>query len=97
MRVQTVRDVGSAVRRAREAAGTSQAELAATVGLSRRWLSALEAGKPAIDLGLVLRALDGVGLRLEVSPTDPAAAPQLAAASTGVDLDELLDAYRTGS
>lgn len=70
----------------------TQADLADTVGVSRQWLSALENGKPAIDLGLVLRVLDGLDLHLEVGPALPDTP-----SPTGVDLDELLDAYRDRS
>lgn len=101
MRVQTVRDLGLATRRARETAGLAQADLASSVGVSRQWLSAFETGKPNIDLGLVLRVLDRLGLRLEVSlqvsVADPSSAPSLAVAATEVNLDELLDAYRARS
>lgn len=41
-------DLGRAVRHARRRAGLSQDELAARLGVTQRWLSELETGKPKI-------------------------------------------------
>ncbi len=60
----------------------TQVELAAAAGVSRRWLSNLEAGKATAEVGLVLRILHALGLVLDARPTEPA--------SGDVDLDELL-------
>ena len=41
-----------------------QAELARRIGVSRLWVNQIERGKPGASLGLVLRALDALGVRL---------------------------------
>jgi HTH-type transcriptional regulator/antitoxin HipB len=46
--VRTPQDLGRAVRHARKAAGLSQRALAARLGVSQRWLTELETGKPKI-------------------------------------------------
>ncbi|WP_229665802.1 helix-turn-helix transcriptional regulator [Ornithinimicrobium pekingense] len=54
--LRTVRDVGAAVRRARREAGLSQHALADRAGVSRQWLSRVEAGKgPSAEIGKVPR------------------------------------------
>ncbi len=95
--VETIRDLGVVVRQARLAAGLAQGELARSVGVSRQWLSALETGKPAVDLGLVLRVLDRLGLGLEVGRAAAGVARSPSTVTPGVDLDDLLDAYRRPS
>ncbi len=51
--------------------------LAKRVGVSRQWLIEAERGKPRAEVGLVLRMLDALGVRLavdesEISPADRA-------------------------
>lgn len=46
--LRTPEDLGRAVRHARHAAGLSQRALAARLGVSQRWLTELETGKPKI-------------------------------------------------
>lgn len=47
-RLATPQDLGRAVRHARNEAGLSQVELAARLGVTQRWLSELETGRPKI-------------------------------------------------
>jgi HTH-type transcriptional regulator/antitoxin HipB len=79
------RDVGHAIRDRRQELNLSQAQLADAAGVSRRWLLALESGKPTAQLDLVLRTLDALGLvvdvRAELTPGD-------------VDLVELVSDHR---
>ncbi len=86
-KIITTRDLASAIRGRRLALGLTQAEVAARVGVSRPWLSQIEAGKPTANIGLVIRLLDALGLQLEVTDRPP-----LADDST-TDLDALLDEY----
>ena len=54
-------EVGSALRAIRLRRGITQAEVAEAAGISRKWVSNAERGKPSADVGLVvavLRALD---------------------------------------
>ena len=66
MRLHTADEIGTAVREARRQRGLSQGALAELIGASRQWVQRLEAGTPGVELGLTLRALTGVGLRLDV-------------------------------
>lgn len=58
-------DLGRAVRHARRRAGLSQAALAERLGVTQRWLSELETGKPKI---LDARLFDVIS-RLGISVT----------------------------
>lgn len=68
MRIASARDLGLVVRQGRQDRGQTQAQLAAAAGVSRRWLSDLEAGKATAEIGLVLRTLDALGIGLDASP-----------------------------
>ena len=74
------RALGLAVRERRRELGLSQQALAERIGVSRQWVIDLEGGKERAELGLVMRALRGLALRVLVEPltSDP------------LDLDALL-------
>lgn len=65
MIVHTPRDLGHLVRECRTKRLLTQARLAAAVGVSRKWIIDLEAGKTAADLSLVLRTLRALGVELD--------------------------------
>jgi y4mF family transcriptional regulator len=48
-----------------------QADLARRVGVSRQWIVAMEQGKPSVEIGLVLRTLETLGLECVLTPIDP--------------------------
>jgi HTH-type transcriptional regulator / antitoxin HipB len=81
MRLSDANDLGLYLRETRLAASMTQAQLAARAGVSRRWLSDLEAGKPTAEVGLVFRVVAALGLFLDARP-EPAA---------DFDLDAYLD------
>lgn len=68
MRIPTTKAAGAAVRRTRLERDWSQQRLADEAGVSREWVSAVERGKPALDLRLLLDVLDALGLELSVHP-----------------------------
>ncbi|MCY4101659.1 MAG: helix-turn-helix domain-containing protein [bacterium] len=82
--LQTSRDLGAAIRRARQDRGLSQAELAARAGVGRPWLSEVERGKRTAEVGRVLLVVSA--LDLAVALVD---APG-SADGRGVDIDALL-------
>lgn len=90
MRIGSIRDVAVAVRGRRTDLGLSQAELARLAGVSRKWISEFEAGKPTAEFGLVLRVLDELGIVLDLidCKEDPSRAARR------VDLDALLNEQR---
>ena len=105
MRVQSIADVASAVRGRRMDLKLSQSALAGLTGISRKWISEFEAGKTTAEFALVIRVLEGLGIKLEldIDPSSHAAAtsPRTSAATetrraqNSVDLDVLLEGYRT--
>jgi y4mF family transcriptional regulator len=91
MRINTIQDIAATVRGRRTDLKLSQTELAQRAGVSRKWISEFEAGKATAEFGLVLRVLEELGMVLWVADEE-AAPPQVA---PRVDLDALLDEYRT--
>jgi HTH-type transcriptional regulator/antitoxin HipB len=83
LRIGSARDLGSYVRDQRRTAGWSQTDLATRAAVSRRWLSDLEAGKPTVEVALVLRVCAALGQVLDVRP-EPA---------TDFDLDDYLKRF----
>jgi transcriptional regulator with XRE-family HTH domain len=55
---------GDAIRQARSARGISEAELAKDIGISKEFLSAMEAGQKRPTLEILLL----IALRLEIAP-----------------------------
>ncbi len=69
MRLNSTRDLGLYVRHRRRELGMTQAELAGSAQVSRRWLSDLEGGKATVEVGLVFKVLHTLDITLEASPT----------------------------
>lgn len=82
--LRTSRDLGAALRGARQDRGLSQAELAARAGVGRPWLSEVESGKRTAEVGRVLLVVSALDLAVALVP-----APE-PADSRGVDIDALL-------
>jgi HTH-type transcriptional regulator / antitoxin HipB len=94
MRIRSMADVAAAVRGRRLDRGLSQSELAEMAGVSRKWISELEAGKPTVETVLVIRILEALELHIELSQDSEAAETSPGTISDPVDLDVLLDDYR---
>jgi transcriptional regulator with XRE-family HTH domain len=62
--------MGQLLRDQRKRLGLSQQALAQSVGVSRHWVMALERGNSGAELGLVLKALAAVGLRVDARGSD---------------------------
>jgi HTH-type transcriptional regulator/antitoxin HipB len=70
--METLPDVGAAFRQLRKAAGLTQAEVAAAVGMRQEALSRFEAGRAAdFSLGKLLRLLQAVDARLDFEAAGP--------------------------
>ncbi len=67
MFVRTPGDFGAIIRDRRRQLELEQAELAKLIGVSRQWVVGIEQGRERAELGLVLRALDSLGISLRSS------------------------------
>ncbi|MET0532847.1 MAG: helix-turn-helix domain-containing protein [Steroidobacter sp.] len=61
--LRNAEQLGSTVRLKRNEKGLSQSALAELLGVERKWVLRLEAGNPKAEFGLVLKALELVGIR----------------------------------
>ena len=62
MKINSVQDLAAAARGRRISLGLTQTVLAVQAGVSRPWLSQVEAGKPSAEIGLIIRLLDALDL-----------------------------------
>jgi HTH-type transcriptional regulator/antitoxin HipB len=93
MQVRAPIDLGLVIRARRKQLGLDQRGLAQRVGVSRQWIIAIEQGKPSAELGLVLRTLRELGIRLDaVSPE--AEKPPRGHPAAAIDLDAIVDRAR---
>jgi HTH-type transcriptional regulator/antitoxin HipB len=93
MLLRTPMDIGAAIRDRRRRLGLGQDELAARIGVSRKWIIDVEKGKPRAAMGLLLRTLDALGLRLTIDDGAPVARKRRKTVHT-VDIDRILDSAR---
>lgn len=68
MQINTSQEIGILVRQRRKEVALSQQALAGLIGASRQWIQNLETGKPGLELGLTIRALTALGIRLDARP-----------------------------
>lgn len=88
MSIRTPADLGAVIREHRKLRGFDQAELAKRIGVSRQWVIGIERGRARAELGLVLRALDALGIQLNVLLPNP---KPIAA---GPDIDAIVSAAK---
>jgi HTH-type transcriptional regulator/antitoxin HipB len=67
MFIRTPADLGAVVRDRRKQLGLDQSTLAKRIGVSRQWVIGVERGHARAAMGLVLRAIDALGIRLDAS------------------------------
>ncbi|MBY0510627.1 MAG: helix-turn-helix transcriptional regulator [Rhodospirillaceae bacterium] len=85
MLVRTANDLGTAIRDHRKRRGWDQQTLASHVGVSRQWIIDVEKGKPGASIGLVLRALDALGM-----PINLAVKPSTRTRVASIDIDQIV-------
>lgn len=73
MRVRTIREIGLLVYNERKRQGLSLQAVAERVGCTRQWVAELEAGGERLEVALVLRTLNALGIRLDTSSEHPVA------------------------
>ena len=64
--IQTIKQLGHALRAARKQLGLTQPQLALAAGVGVRFIVDLEAGKTTLRLENVLRVIDALGGKLEL-------------------------------
>ena len=67
---QNSEQLGRAIRLKRLEKGLSQKDLAARLGVERKWVIRLEAGNPKAELGSVLKALELLDIRPSLGNED---------------------------
>jgi HTH-type transcriptional regulator / antitoxin HipB len=73
MRVRTIREIGLLVHNERKRQGLSLQAVAERVGCTRQWVAELESGGERLEVALVLRTLNALGIRLDTSSEHPVA------------------------
>jgi HTH-type transcriptional regulator/antitoxin HipB len=89
MLVRTPADLGAVIRDRRKQLKLDQSALAKRIGVSRQWVIEVERGHARAELGLVLRAIDALDIRLDadVAPTSKRVSP---GTSPGIDIDAIV-------
>lgn len=70
MPVRSVEELGAAIRQRRRELDWDQQYLAERAHVSRQWIVEVETGKPRAEIGLLLRTLQALDLKLEIAPED---------------------------
>lgn len=83
-------DIASLIKARREALGLSQQALADRLTVSRKWVNEIEQGNSNAKLGLVMRALNELGIDLygQTSSTETGVKP---GPLDGIDIDAIAD------
>jgi y4mF family transcriptional regulator len=66
-RLQTTKELGTEMRKARKLLGLTQSQLALTAGVGIRFIVDLESGKPILRLEYVLRVIDTLGGQISLT------------------------------
>jgi HTH-type transcriptional regulator / antitoxin HipB len=93
MRIRTTADLGALIRDRRTKLGLDQKTLAAKVGVSRQWIVEVEKGKPRAEIGLLLRTIDVLGIRLTTGNED-SGNTKTAGENPAVDIDPIIASAR---
>ena len=90
MWAQTAAEIGKIIRTARLHRKLSQADLAHLLGTTQAWVSEVEKGKDTAQIGLVLRALNRLGVKLKTGVVPWDTPKPTGAAGKGVDLNRII-------
>lgn len=89
MLIRTPGDMGALIRSRRKELGLDQAGLAERIGVNRKWVIEMEKGHARAELGIVLRTLNALNIRLSEFTDQPA--PQKVRVQI-VDIDKIISA-----
>jgi y4mF family transcriptional regulator len=84
-------EIGKIIRAARLRRKLSQAELAHLLGTTQAWISEVEKGKDTAQIGLVLRVLTQLNVRLRADEQLPDMKPAKRPKEKHVDLDRIIE------
>jgi y4mF family transcriptional regulator len=87
MFIRTPADLGAVIRDQRKQLGLDQSTLAKRIGVSRQWVIGVERGHSRAAMGLVLRAIDALGIRLDASK---ASTSRYGPAASAVDINSIV-------
>lgn len=87
MLLRTPADLGAALRDRRKQLGLDQSTFAKRIGVSRQWVIGVERGHSRAAMGLVLRAIDALGIRLDASTERTS---RRGRAASDVDIDAIV-------
>jgi HTH-type transcriptional regulator / antitoxin HipB len=93
MLIRTPADLGALIRGRRKELGLDQAGLAERIGVNRKWVIGIERGRARAELGIVLRALGALGIRLDAI-TDKPSAKSVSVPS--INIDDIVTTARKG-
>jgi y4mF family transcriptional regulator len=88
MFIRTPADLGAVIRDRRKQLGLDQSTLAKRIGVSRQWVIGVERGHARAAMGLVLRAIDALGIRLDAD-TQPMS--RHGSTASAVDIDAIVN------
>jgi y4mF family transcriptional regulator len=90
MWAQTTAEIGKIIRAARLHRGLSQADLARLLGTTQAWVSEVEKGKDTAQIGMVLRVLNRLGVKLKTDVVPWRTPKATGSAAKGVDLTRII-------
>lgn len=97
MLIKTPADLGALIRERRTALRLDQESLAKSIGVSRKWVVEVEAGKPRAAMELIFRALRALGITLQAATSGSANIQKKKKAQHDLpsdDLDRFLDSLK---
>jgi HTH-type transcriptional regulator / antitoxin HipB len=84
-------DIASLIKARRESLGLSQQALADRLTVSRKWVNEIEQGNSNAKLGIVLRALNELGIDLYGQTSTAAERPATHRPVDDIDIDAIAD------
>ncbi|WP_369726169.1 helix-turn-helix domain-containing protein [Bradyrhizobium sp. LLZ17] len=87
MLVRTPAELGAVLRERRKKLKLDQSTFAKSIGVSRQWVIEVEHGHARAELGLILRALDALDIRLDAGTEQ---APARGATRPAVDINAIV-------
>ncbi|MDH2357006.1 helix-turn-helix domain-containing protein [Bradyrhizobium sp. SSUT112] len=87
MLIRTPAELGAVLRDRRKKLKLDQSTLAKRIGVSRQWVIEVEHGHARAELGLILRALDALDIRLDAGTEQ---APAREATRPAVDINAIV-------